>query len=749
MANITVLAHGESSYRPLARSWAGCCVLVLTLFTSGCSLGGHHGGGGGGGAPSGPLSLPSPSSLPAACVSATVGMAYTCQISASGGTLPYAWQVTGLPNGLNWSMSTNTMTLTVSGTPTSQDLVGGRATRYTISVSVTDSANTTVPLGGQTNPPQITVNPGAGALAIANQSPLPYAYLGSVYSVTIKATGGTPSYTYALASGSTLPAGLSLSPNSQFATISGTPTTAGTFQFTISVTDSANPPASVSKTFTLTVNTTSTGCAANPGNTLCGLYWFALRGFNTSGGPTGMGGVFSVDGSGNFSGEVFSNDSVTGFAQMNISTGTFSMDPSGDGRGVVTLDSASGAIAAFRFVLGGLLQIPIEEFETSGPRLGTRAEGLLIGPETAPVTAIPGDTDLAVRLVGANGASQKAGLIGLFTIGATGCDGSSGSLKSLEPFVTNTAGTVHTGLTATGSCTAPDANGVGTAQFTISGGSPFTNNTLHFTYVAAVTGSSLQSVLFLETDAIGPNQPLFVAHARVNSYFGLSFGGLGACLFSQQGSADGTVGPGRAIASITRFIPTGTSQTGTISGVIDENAAGSLTTDATWAYTNYSVDANGVGILSGPGQSNIDVVLGGDFLTMDESPQVRTGEFFQQNSTSIVGGVLGSATGGPTTSGPADIIGVIGLSGAAAGTVTGTIDLVNGSGAFAGGSVTGSYGAPNYISADPSTGRATGNITLTYGANSNSTNVVIYAGRFVVSLILDMQSTDPDIKEAQ
>jgi hypothetical protein len=77
------------------------------------------------------------------------------------------------------------------------------------------------------------------------------------------------------------------------------------------------------------------------------------------------------------------------------------------------------------------------------------------------------------------------------------------------------------------------------------------------------------------------------------------------------------------------------------------------------------------------------------------------------------------------------------------------VDLVNGVGAFAGASVTGSYGAPSYTSADPSTGRATGNITLTYGANSSSTNVVIYGEGLVVSLILDMQSTDPDVRETQ
>lgn len=83
---------------------------------------------------------------------------------------------------------------------------------------------------------------------------LPPAYLGTPYSETITANGGTGPYTYAIFSGS-LPTGLSLS---SAGVISGTPTgTIGTSSFTIKVTDSTsatgtegfsiavgNPPAS-------------------------------------------------------------------------------------------------------------------------------------------------------------------------------------------------------------------------------------------------------------------------------------------------------------------------------------------------------------------------------------------------------------------------------------------------------------------------------------------------------------------------
>lgn len=61
--------------------------------------------------------------------------------------------------------------------------------------------------------------------------------VGTAYSETISAVGGTSPYTYAVTSGS-LPGGLSL--NSSTGVISGTPTTAATASFTITATDAAS-----------------------------------------------------------------------------------------------------------------------------------------------------------------------------------------------------------------------------------------------------------------------------------------------------------------------------------------------------------------------------------------------------------------------------------------------------------------------------------------------------------------------------
>ncbi len=69
-------------------------------------------------------------------------------------------------------------------------------------------------------------------LIVTTQS-LPSATVGSPYSATLTATGGLPPYTWSIISGS-LPPGLSLDTSGN---ITGTPTTPGTYNFTVQVVD--------------------------------------------------------------------------------------------------------------------------------------------------------------------------------------------------------------------------------------------------------------------------------------------------------------------------------------------------------------------------------------------------------------------------------------------------------------------------------------------------------------------------------
>ncbi len=85
--------------------------------------------------------------------------------------------------------------------------------------------------------------------------------VGTATSLTLSASGGTPPYTF---SATGLPSGLSL--NASTGTISGTPTTAGTF--TVSATVRDNAGATASQTFTWTINPSGGGGCSSPGQKL-------------------------------------------------------------------------------------------------------------------------------------------------------------------------------------------------------------------------------------------------------------------------------------------------------------------------------------------------------------------------------------------------------------------------------------------------------------------------------------------------
>jgi hypothetical protein len=95
----------------------------------------------------------------------------------------------------------------------------------------------------------LTVN--AAVLSITTTT-LSGGSINSPYSANLAALGGKPPYNWSISAGS-LPPGLNLSSSS--GSISGTPTTAGTFTFTAKVTDSANPAVTVSKALSINIAT--------------------------------------------------------------------------------------------------------------------------------------------------------------------------------------------------------------------------------------------------------------------------------------------------------------------------------------------------------------------------------------------------------------------------------------------------------------------------------------------------------------
>jgi hypothetical protein len=168
---------------------------------------------------------------------ATAGAPYSQSFTAGAGTSPYAYTLTSgaLPTGLTLTGAT------LSGTPTA-------AGTFNFTLSATDSSS--AGSGGPytvNNTYSITVSPPTITLSPAN---LPQAAIGAAYSQAVSAGGGTGAYAYAVTSGSLTP-GLTLSPAG---VITGTPTGAGAWTFTITATDSALTQYNGSAAYTLTVN---------------------------------------------------------------------------------------------------------------------------------------------------------------------------------------------------------------------------------------------------------------------------------------------------------------------------------------------------------------------------------------------------------------------------------------------------------------------------------------------------------------
>jgi len=155
---------------------------------------------------------------------AVIGTQYSEKIEVDGGVPPYLWAVTAgeLPPGL--SLDINGI---ISGSPTSRG-------RYSFTVAVVDSAPwvTGYPSQAVFSDFSIAVNP-AGFNIVDGLPPI--ASVGIVYTYQFTAAGGIEPYQWIVVDGG-LPRGIGLANDGK---LSGTPTSAGMFPFTIRANDSA------------------------------------------------------------------------------------------------------------------------------------------------------------------------------------------------------------------------------------------------------------------------------------------------------------------------------------------------------------------------------------------------------------------------------------------------------------------------------------------------------------------------------
>ncbi len=387
--------------------------LVSSFFLSGLLL---ACGGGGSNPPVTPLSITT-TSLPAG----QTAVAYSTTLAATGGTAPYSWTVkTGtLPAGLSLSAAG-----VIAGTPTT-------AGSANVTVQVSDSAMTpqTADSGS------LTLAISGGTLKITTTTAA-LGTVGTAYNFQLAATGGVPPYTWAAATGSTLPAGLSLS---SAGVVSGTPTAAGTFAPNIAVTDET------------TTNTTSepVSFTINPAGTPLpdGNYSFQFNGNPPNvGGPVAINGSFEIVqgtiGPGFYSENELNQQPTT---LQPFSGGSVSVATNGLGQLVLNITSGGNitfeiAVPASALTAGNDTDIRIIEFHDSTGSVMSGSGLLKTANFNAPPTFKGG---YAFSFSGWDTHSQPEAIVGSFQADGNG-NITSGSVDI------NDAGTVTSFNTVTG-----------------------------------------------------------------------------------------------------------------------------------------------------------------------------------------------------------------------------------------------------------------------------------------------------------
>ncbi|HWE52541.1 MAG TPA: putative Ig domain-containing protein [Bryobacteraceae bacterium] len=194
----------------------------------------------------------------------TLGTTYTQTLTGTGGSPTYNWTVIGgaLPPGLSLTDSGGT----IAGTPSAPGT-------YTFTAHAIDTASS-----ASSGVFTITIAPKPLTLT---GLPFPNGIAGVQYPLQVlNGAGGTAPYSYVVSSGS-FPPGLTLA-NGQ---IAGTPTTGGTFSFTISMTDSGNPALNLK---------TAAQIVITPAGTPNLLLSSASLGFNLASGSSGLPVPYSV-----------------------------------------------------------------------------------------------------------------------------------------------------------------------------------------------------------------------------------------------------------------------------------------------------------------------------------------------------------------------------------------------------------------------------------------------------------------------
>jgi Putative Ig domain len=500
----------------------------------------------------------------------TQNSSYFGVISATGATGTFTWILSSgtLPAGLTLGSSTSS-SVTISGTPTATG-----TSKFTVQVT---EGGTTV-----SQALSITINP-PPPLSVGTKS-LPNGTVGTLYSATLAASSGTAPYTWLMTSGS-LPGGLGSPPGTLPTTgiISGTPTTAGTYTFTVQVTDSSSPPQTATETLSITINPST---AFN--SKLNGTYAFLVSGFNSTS-QYAIAGSLVADGSGTITSGVI-DDPVNGLSGTNSTfTGTYLINSSD--LGTMTLSIPGFGSRTFAMALtapppGSTASASAKLIECDDSTCSSSGSGILLQQNTSDFSMSLISGPYAFGFLGSDATGGRYALAGSF-------NASNGTFSNAL-LDSDDAGTASN-IAFTGSYSIPTVNpptGRGTATISISG----KGTTNYCIYVV-----SSQELLALETDRIsGSSEPL-VSGTILQQAGPFQTGSLSAVsVFETTALNSGT-----ALGQVGLFTPDGS---GTMSTSFDQSTGGGVPVTSSGTYT-VSSTTNGRVTLTTSGIASPDPVL--------------------------------------------------------------------------------------------------------------------------------------------
>ena len=670
----------------------------------------------------------------------TAGTSSDAALGESGGTSPFKWTIVSgsLPAGLGLDSNAGAIT----GTPTG---AGSSSVTFQIKDAAGSSANQAI---------TITVNP-PPALTIATTSLAP-ATSGTAYSQTLLATGGVPSYAWAVTSGS-LPAGLALS---RAGVISGTPTgtVTSTSNFTVTVTDSQTPTAATkSANLSITVtepplSITTTSLAGGSSGNAYSQVLQAIGGtppytWSISGGALPAGLTLNST-----TGAISGTPAVTGTSNFTVKVTDSTAPTAGSATAALSITiNAALAITTTSLPGGSIGTAYSGTVNASGGAQpytwsitsGSLPAGLTINSATGVIAGTPtaaGTSHFTVTVADSESPAVKANAALSITIASASCPNNS-SLTGHYAMLLNGWSSAPTASTQTvaaaiGSFVADGAGNISSGDLDLNdqtngpGSGTFagtycvsSNNlaTINLTYGGALSGSdtfaaalnsngSNGNIIFYDNSdrkASGllrqqDTSAFSTGKIKGNYAFGIvGADGGGAARFAMAGAfaADGS---------------------GNLTGEFDSDTYLTGSANATLTSSNFSIASSGRGTatITFTGQSNLKfviyVVSASELLVMEDDSagnSLLSGQVLQQSS--------------PFTDASLDGVGVIEIETLSAGTPSATVGLVT----------TNGTGSSINLTEDQNLGGAISSLSQS-GSYSTSAN-----GR--VTLVLTGQSSAP------